>query len=172
MNFKVYFPPTSLKRHRHSKFGTHTYDPSSKDKKDFVNKIANLIPDKPLEGALKAKLFFYEKRPKSHYRTGKYSHILKDKSPKYNMSKRDLDNFIKFILDALNKLLYLDDSQIIEIEAGKYYSNEDIGYIIGEFIIVCDSTPKLNEQNIPNQSISIPKQSISIPNKSISINLN
>jgi Holliday junction resolvase RusA-like endonuclease len=144
MEFKVYFPPTSLKRHRHSKFGTHTYDPSSKDKKEFVKKIANLLPKKPLEGPLKVKLYFYEKRPKCHYRSGKYSNLLKESSPKYNTSKRDLDNFIKFILDALNKLLYLDDSQVIEIEAGKYYSEENNGYIKGEFILVVDN----NTENI------------------------
>ena len=136
MEFKVYFPPTSLKRHRHSKFGTHTYDPSAKEKKEFVNKIANLLPDKPMEGPIKAKLLFYEKRPKCHFRTGKYSKILKESAPKHNMSKRDLDNFIKFVLDALNKILYLDDSQITEIESGKYYSEEDVGYIQGEFILI------------------------------------
>ena len=134
MEFKVYFPPTSLKRHRHSKFGTHTYDPSSKEKKEFVSKIANLFPEKPIEYALKAKLFFYEKRPKSHYRTGKFSNLLKKTAPIHNTSKRDLDNFIKFVLDSLNKILYIDDSQIVEIESGKYYSKEDMGYICGEFI--------------------------------------
>ena len=32
--FDVNFPPTSLKRHRHSKHGTHTYD-LFKEKKHF-----------------------------------------------------------------------------------------------------------------------------------------
>ena len=154
MEFKVYFPPTSLKRHRHCKFGTHTYDPSSKEKKEFVNKIANLIPPNPIEKPMKAKLFFYEKRPKSHYRTGKFSHLMKANSPKHNMSRRDLDNFIKFVLDALNKVLYLDDSQIIEIEAGKYYSDEDVGYIQGEFILI-DGEKTNSIEVLPKQDICI-----------------
>ena len=37
--FDVNFPPTSLKRHRHTKFGNHTYDPSAGEKKEFLNSL-------------------------------------------------------------------------------------------------------------------------------------
>lgn len=139
MKFKVYYPPTSLKRHRHSKFGQHTYDPSAKEKNEFVKKMAEFLPEEPLAMPLKAKLFFYEKRPKCHFRTGKYSNLLKDSAPEHNTSKRDLDNFVKFVLDAFNKILYIDDSQIVEIEAGKYYSMEGEGYIEGEFVDITNN---------------------------------
>ena len=115
---KVNYPPTSLKRHRHTKYG-HSYDPSAKDKLEFVNKVE--LPENLLEGALKATLHFYEKRPKCHYRSGKFSDELKPKAPKYNTSKKDIDNFCKFVLDALNKRFYNDDSQIIELCATKLY---------------------------------------------------
>ena len=82
---KVNYPPTSLKRHRHTKYG-HSYDPSAKDKLEFVNKVE--LPENLLEGALKATLHFYEKRPKCHYRSGKFSDELKPKAPKYNTSKK------------------------------------------------------------------------------------
>lgn len=162
MEFKVYFPPTSLKRHRHTKFGSHTYDPSSNDKKEFVNKIAALLPDNPLNMPLKTKLFFYEKRPKCHYRTGKYSNLLKKTAPKYNTSKRDLDNFIKFVLDALNKILYIDDSQIIEIESGKYYSEENIGYIIGKFIPINEGDTPTSAVNASNTASPTNSSSITL----------
>ena len=147
---KVQFKPTSLKRHRFSRWGKHTYDPSSKDKKDFVNKIDNL-PNKPFTGPLKAVLLFYEQRPKSHYRTGKYSHILKEKSPIYNTSKRDIDNFCKFVLDALNKILYVDDSQIISLESKKYYTkNRDEGYIHIKFTEIKKKEDKNEDKHLDN----------------------
>tara|TARA_B100000035_G_C20635894_1_gene394498 strand:- start:8 stop:421 length:414 start_codon:yes stop_codon:yes gene_type:complete len=128
---KVNYPPTSLKRHRHTKYG-HSYDPSAKDKLEFVNKVE--LPENLLEGALKATLHFYEKRPKCHYRSGKFSDELKPKAPKYNTSKKDIDNFCKFVLDALNKRFYNDDSQIIELCATKNYTkNKEDGFIYMKF---------------------------------------
>ena len=52
-------------------------------------------------------------RPKSHYRTGKFLILesLKPTAPKFNVVKKDIDNFVKFF-DSLNKHLYNDDSQI------------------------------------------------------------
>lgn len=37
--------------------------------------------------------------------------------------KPDVDNIVKIICDALNKLAYRDDSQIISCEVNKYYSD-------------------------------------------------
>jgi Holliday junction resolvase RusA-like endonuclease len=122
----IQFEPVSLKRHRHRLTGG-TYDPSKKEKDEFIN----MIDDMPLEKMtkpIKCNLNFYCKRPKSHYKTGKNSHILKDTSPKYNTNNKDLDNMVKFILDALNDKLYLDDCQIVEITCKKMYS-EGNGYI-------------------------------------------
>ena len=134
IEFKVDYPPTSLKRHRHTKFGGgHTYDPSSKDKKNFVDKLSMFIPLKPLEGPIKAELYFYEKRPKSHYRTGKFKHLLKETAPTFNQSRKDIDNFVKFIFDSLNNKIFIDDSQIYELKCGKYFSTESYGYIVGKF---------------------------------------
>ena len=127
----VEYPPTSLKRHRHIKSG-HSYDPSAKDKIQFAGKVN--LPEEPLKGALKATLDFYEKRPKCHYRSGKFSDELKPKAPKYNTSKKDIDNFCKFVLDALNKRFYNDDSQIIELCATKNYTkNKEDGFIYMKF---------------------------------------
>lgn len=122
----IQFEPTSLKRHRH-RLGGGTYDPSKKEKDEFVSMIDN-IPSEKMTNPIKCNLNFYCKRPKSHYKTGKNSHILKDTSPKYNTNNKDLDNMVKFILDALNGKLYIDDCQIVEINCKKMYSESD-GYI-------------------------------------------
>ena len=131
--FDVDFPPTSLKRHRHTKFGNHTYDPSAGEKKEFLKKLIPTLPKKPLTKPIKAELYFYEVRPKSHYRTGKYAGELKPSAPKFNVVKKDIDNFVKFVFDSLNKHLYNDDSQIFELVCGKYYSDRDYAYIKGKF---------------------------------------
>lgn len=130
--FDVNFPPTSLKRHRHTRAG-HTYDPSVKEKKEFLSKLLNILPKTPFNKPIKAELYFYETRPKSHYRTGKYANELKPTCPKYNVVRKDIDNFVKFVFDTLNKHVYVDDSQIFELVCGKYYSEREYSYICGKF---------------------------------------
>ena len=126
------FEPVSLKRHRHRLHGG-TYDPSKKEKDDFVKAIETL-PEK-MTKPIKCILNFYCKRPKTHYKSGKNSNILKDTSPKYNTNNKDLDNMVKFVLDALNDKLYTDDSLIFEISCSKLYSDAD-GYIYVKFMEV------------------------------------
>jgi Holliday junction resolvase RusA-like endonuclease len=130
----IQFEPVSLKRHRHRLHGG-TYDPSKKEKDDFVKAIETL-PEK-MTKPIKCVLNFYCKRPKTHYKTGKNSNILKDTSPKYNTNNKDLDNMVKFVLDALNDKLYTDDSLIFEITCSKLYSEGD-GYIYVKFTEVND----------------------------------
>jgi len=126
----IYFEPVSLKRHRHRLKGG-TYDPSKKDKDDFIKAIEN-FPTEKMTKPIRCTLHFYCKRPKNHYKTGKNSHVLKDSSPKYNINNKDLDNMVKFVLDALNDKLYTDDSLIIEINCSKLYA-ENEGYIYAKF---------------------------------------
>ena len=131
----INFEPVSLKRHRHRLKGG-TYDPSKKDKDDFIKVIEN-FPEQKMTKPIKCVLNFYCKRPKTHYKTGKNAHILKDTAPKYNINNKDLDNMVKFVLDALNDKLYTDDSLIFEITCSKLYSEND-GYIYAKFMEVDD----------------------------------
>jgi len=66
------------------------------------------------------------KRPKSHYRTGKYKGMVKEKFQSIPMDKKpDIDNLIKFVLDALQgqNAYFVDDSQVVRILAEKIYSD-------------------------------------------------
>lgn len=132
--YTVNFEPVSLKRHRHRLKGG-TYDPSKKEKDEFI-KIIGLLPEEKMTKPIRCILHFYCKRPKTHYKSGKNSHILKDTSPKYNTNNKDLDNMVKFVLDALNDKLYTDDSLIFEINCSKLYSNNNDGYIYVKFMEV------------------------------------
>jgi Holliday junction resolvase RusA-like endonuclease len=129
----INFEPVSLKRHRHRLKGG-TYDPSKKEKDDFIKSIVD-FPTEKMTKPIKCVLNFYCKRPKNHYKTGKFANILKEASPKYNTNNKDLDNMVKFVLDALNDKLYTDDSLIFEITCSKLYSDSD-GYIYVKFMEV------------------------------------
>ena len=108
-----------MKRHRH--FGRRTYDPSKKDKRDFCILASKYAPSKPYKRAIRLGIAFYFNRPKSHYRSGKYSYLLKNNAPDYHTKTPDVDNLVKFVSDSLNKVFYDDDSQIIELKAEKKY---------------------------------------------------
>ena len=111
------------KRHRFAR--GFVYDPSSKDKKIAIQQIKEQFTGKPYTDALKIKFVFHIKRPKAHFRTGKYSNELKKTAPVYHTKRPDVDNFVKFYMDCMNKLVYLDDSQVIELSATKEYDDKE-----------------------------------------------
>ena len=134
-NQTIFFEPVSLKRHRHRLKGG-TYDPSKKEKDDFIKLIKNMLPteENKMKNPIKCQLHFYCKRPKTHFKSGKKSSELKPNAPKLNTNNKDLDNMVKFVLDALNNNLYEDDCQIIEIQCSKnYVENTGNGYIFAKF---------------------------------------
>jgi Holliday junction resolvase RusA-like endonuclease len=99
------------------------YDPSSRDKKEMWLQIAKYRPKTPLADDICMKVIFYMPRPKSHYRTGKYSHLLKDnfKDVIYHSNTPDLDNLVKMIADVIQPQMICDDSQICMLFAEKKY---------------------------------------------------
>ena len=124
ISFTIPGKPKALKRHRVARYG-RMYDPSSADKKQTWLQIAKHKPKLPLAGDIDLKLIFYMPRPKDHYRTGKYSHLLKEKCKDivYHSYVPDLDNLIKFICDLISGKhgMICDDSQICILQAEKKY---------------------------------------------------
>tara|TARA_Y100001963_G_scaffold72041_1_gene100136 strand:- start:4481 stop:4885 length:405 start_codon:yes stop_codon:yes gene_type:complete len=124
--------PHSQKRHRSTRTG-RMYDPSAKDKKKTQQKMLEFKPKELLATELLIKIIFTFKRPKSHYRTGKSSHILKTNQPEYHSFTPDIDNCCKYYMDCMNKMFYVDDSQICMLQAEKYYGkNPSVEIIIEE----------------------------------------
>lgn len=118
--------PTPQQRHRHHQVKgadfVSTYDPSSKKKKEFLKACLPYKPEKPYEQPLRVDMAFYFSRPKSHYRTGKYAHILKDNAPTMHITRPDADNCAKLVKDALNKTFWKDDSYVCDLNIKKRYS--------------------------------------------------
>lgn len=65
-----------------------------------------------IEGPVRVTAVFTFTRPRSHYRTGKNSHLLRDAAPRLHTSKPDLDKLQRAIGDALTGVVLRDDSQI------------------------------------------------------------
>ena len=125
ISFTIIGQPVPLRRHRVARNG-RMYDPSFNDKKQIWLQIAKYKPKKPFKGDIYLKVVFYLKRPKSHFRTGKYSHLLKDayKDKVYHSFKPDLDNLAKLLCDTIGGAdrMIVDDAQICMLQAEKMYS--------------------------------------------------
>ena len=127
IKFTIYGKPIALQRHR-STFKGRMYDPSAKDKKMLWLQIAKHKPKIPFAGQISLTIRFTMPRPKSHYRTGKYSHLLKEncKHMVYHTFKPDADNLVKMIADVIQgkDRFIVDDSQICILYAEKMYGEK------------------------------------------------
>jgi len=60
-------------------------------------------------------------RPKSHYGSGRNSAIIKDSAPDYPIVRPDLDKLTRSINDALTRIVFKDDSQVVDMHIKKIY---------------------------------------------------
>ena len=81
----------------------------------------------PLDGPLVARMVFTAARPKSHYRTGRNAHLLRDAAPARPATVPDLSKLIRSTEDALTAAgLWRDDARVVDYErAAKVYAGED-----------------------------------------------
>ena len=129
MNFEITIPgnPVAKGRPRLGKYGTYTPKKTA-DFESYVEycwaaEYGNLKPsDKPLEVGI----VFYMPIPKSASKRAKASMDLGEIK---HIKKPDLDNMAKAVLDALNGLAYIDDSQIYSLTLYKTYSEQPGTYL-------------------------------------------
>lgn len=97
------------------------YDPKkSKDYKQYVRLVAGQhSPKKQIEGQIEVFIKIYRQIPKSMTKKLKKASIDEIHRP---TTKPDVTNIAKGIEDALNGLIYKDDSQIVDLHISKYYS--------------------------------------------------
>lgn len=126
INVTVLGEPQAQKRHRHAKRGKFiaTYDPQKGDKQDFLSIVQKKAPLEPLDRPLKVEINFYFSRPGNHFGTGKNAGVLKQTAPTFHISKPDTDNLAKFVLDAMNKVYWMDDSRICTLVVTKKYDSK------------------------------------------------
>lgn len=74
----------------------------------------------PLTCPVSVSLEFYFARPKSHYRSGRFSDELKDSAPTLMVKTPDVDKTTRLCLDALTIAgVIKDDSQVFALRAEK-----------------------------------------------------
>ena len=121
---------------RQTRQGNHVqfFQPHTAAMNRFIATITQHLPhqDHPIFHNNEALQFvgtFKMRRPASHFRPG-MERIAANIRPErmgeriYCTAVPDLDNMLKFVLDALKNLIYTDDRQVVRIDAIKIYDNE------------------------------------------------
>lgn len=80
----------------------------------------------PKGTAVSVSVVFCFKRPKNQYGTGRNAERLKPSAPTHLTSHQlgDLDKLTRALLDGLDGVCYVDDSQVSEISASKQWQRE------------------------------------------------
>lgn len=125
IRFTVYGIPVAQGRPRATNINGHVvvYDPGkSKRYKDYIRLAAsNHAPEKLLEGPIALWVKVYRPIPKSF---SKKKQKLAEIGRIRPTTKPDVSNYIKIIEDALNGVIWKDDSQIVRLLVDKYYSEK------------------------------------------------
>jgi Holliday junction resolvase RusA-like endonuclease len=106
-----------------SKGGPHTYTPAKTAAYEQAlgyMALQAMRGKKPLSEALRVSVTAYMGIPKSWSRADRVAAMRGAIRP---AGKPDIDNFLKAGLDALNKIVFLDDAQVISAEVHKIYSD-------------------------------------------------
>lgn len=78
---------------------------------------------KPFTGPVKCEFVFFLRRPKSHYRTGKFATLLREDAPRFHDHRPDALKFGRSTEDALTEVLWADDAQTVRVCSEKRWMN-------------------------------------------------
>jgi Holliday junction resolvase RusA-like endonuclease len=119
--FKFIIPgePVAKGRPKLSRYGTYTPKKTKEYEEHIKQEWRKNGYREPLTGAVMVDITFYRNIQKSGSKAVKTAKLTGKVKPTI---KPDLDNYIKAVLDGLNGLAWVDDSQIINISATKEYS--------------------------------------------------
>ena len=129
LTFHIRGEPKPKLRPKFARMGkfVHAYTPKKtiNAEADVRTQIINQLPDNfsPMTGPLRMEATFRRVRPKS-----------KKKSDIWPTTRPDLDNYLKLILDCMNSVVFVDDSQLVSITAVKSYGEPGIDIIIEEVV--------------------------------------
>lgn len=124
MRLRFDIEPVAQARPRATRMGQgiRLYDPKkTADFKKQLRMLAIAEQIEPLQGSLKAEIWFYREVQKSISRK---EHDRRTAGIARPIVKPDVDNYIKSTLDGLNGILWRDDAQIVDLIAHKYYADQ------------------------------------------------
>ena len=112
--------PVAKGRPRVCKWGTYTPE-KTVNYETLIQEMFMIGGCKKLNGALRLAVYAYFSIPKSASKKHRVDMINWNIRP---TKKPDLDNILKIVGDALNKIAYDDDSQIVSATIKKFYAEE------------------------------------------------
>lgn len=116
LEFELTGKPIAQKRPRFSR--GRIYNPMSIEKTEVKNTLKYNIPKNGLyfdsEQLLKINIIFYTPLPKQCSKAKKTA-----LEGSFDKTRPDLDNYVKFYLDAFNEIIYEDDKNIVSLHAEK-----------------------------------------------------
>lgn len=128
-DFEIEGKPVGKGRPRFKRMGNfvQTYTPSNTAEYEKLVRLrfqnaGGVITDKPV----KIEIVAFFAPPKSVRKKDKIEMLANRILP---MKKPDCDNIAKIILDALNKIAYVDDSQVVELVVKKCFAAEARVYV-------------------------------------------
>ncbi len=93
------------------------------------------------EGPVELHIVFVFARPKSHFRTGRNAHLLRDDAPHWRASTPDISKTVRATEDALTDAgVWRDDGQVVHVTALKVYEGRVNG-LPGAHITIREATP-------------------------------
>lgn len=88
-------------------------------------------------GPVRVRAKFFFARPKSHYRTGRFSHELKPWAPLFVFTKPDIEKLLRSTHDALTAAgVWRDDALVVAVDSEMCYART-----AGAYIRITDLTP-------------------------------
>ncbi len=118
--------PHVQERHRDVQRGRYRarIDPSAESKRDFLLKVQQHAPEHPWDGPVRLEAIFAFPYVRKHYFTGKKSGLLRPDAPLWYCLKKqhDADNLLKFVMDAIGGVFFIDDGQVAEVCLRKLYA--------------------------------------------------
>lgn len=134
IHIRVYGLPIAQGSKQENPFGRGVRDANAKRLRPWRNTVRDAARDQTryhdtITGPVSVWLRFTFERHKSHYRTGRNAHILKDSAPRYATGHDlgDIDKLQRAIFDALTDAqVWKDDCLIVDLRrVRKLYAGED-----------------------------------------------
>lgn len=119
--------PVAKARPRVTMIGGRARAYTPKKSADWEREIQKHVRMQPLQGPLIMTIVCHLPIPKSW---SKKKHAQAVSGSVFPVSKPDVDNYAKSVMDALNGIAYFDDSQVVTLTCQKQYSADEPGLMI------------------------------------------
>jgi hypothetical protein len=127
----IAYPPRALRRSIFVRSRGYAINPDSRELLVFKGLLQNsFLPGTPLpyypnlDSPIYLAMTFRMKRPNYHFINSNRANKIRPAYATAIPKKKDLDNMVKFVMDAANGIIYPDDRQVTYILANKFYHED------------------------------------------------